>query len=181
MEDRSLLLLLEGKPDQALEGILQKYGGLMHTVAYSILKNPQDTEECMADALVKLWKTRERLREPERLKSYLCAITRNAALDRRRKAEGCQELSLQQELTEDYTLSRELDEVLLAQVVTEAVDSLGEPCRTIFLRRYYQEERVKDIAQELGLTVRAVESHLFRGKKRLRELFTEGGLFHEAK
>ena len=61
MEDRSLLLLLEGEPDQALEGILQKYGGLMHTVAYSILKNPQDTEECMADALVKLWKTRDRL------------------------------------------------------------------------------------------------------------------------
>lgn len=61
MEDRSLLLLLEGKPDQALEGILQKYGGLMHTVAYSILKNPQDTEECMADGLVKLWKTRDRL------------------------------------------------------------------------------------------------------------------------
>ena len=180
MLEKKLLRLLDNQPNEALAQVLQEYGGLLSAVTMNILHDPQDAEECIGDVLVQLWRTRDRIQNPARLKSYLCAIARNAALDRRRKQAPCRELSLQQELMEDYQVSGQMDDVLLTELVTGAIRQLGEPTADIFLRRYYREDRVKDIAADLGLTERAVESHLYRGKKRLKEILSEGGYLDEA-
>lgn len=180
MQEKKLLRLLEKDPDAALRQLMDTYGALLYSVAYGVLRDQRDAEECVSDALVKLWQTRERLRQPQRLKSYLCAIARNAALDRLRAKAPYQELSLQQELLEDVTVSDRLEDVMLEALVTDAIEGLGEPGKTIFLRRFYREERVKDIAADLGMTPRAVESQLYRGKKRLKTMLQQGGLDYEA-
>lgn len=180
MDEKKLLRMLDRQPNEALALILREYGGLLNGVAMSILRDPQDAEECVADGLVKLWSTRDRIQKPENLKSYLCAIVRNGALDRRRKKAPVQELSLRQELLEDYALSRQLDGILLTDLVTRSIRSLGEPASTIFLQRYYQELTIEEIAAAHGLTARAVESHLYRGRKKLKERFVEGGRLDEA-
>lgn len=179
MDDKKLLRLLDRQPNEALARILGEYGGLLNGIAMNILRDPRDAEECVSDALVGLWKSRDRVQDPERLKSYLCAITRNAALDRLRK-KGARELSLQQELTEDYPLAGREDELLLTELVTGAIASLGEPTATIFLQRYYQELSLGEIARENQMTVRAVESRLYRGKQKLKEILSEEGTFYEA-
>ena len=85
-----------------------------------------------------------------------------------------------QELLEDVTVSDRLEDFMLEALVTDAIEGLGEPGKTIFLRRFYREERVKDIAADLGMTPRAVESQLYRGKKRLKTMLQQGGLDYEA-
>ena len=49
-----------------------------------------------------------------------------------------------------------------------AVDALGEPDRTLFMRYYYEEDKLKTIAAELGLSQTAAKQRLFRGRKALR-------------
>ena len=180
MDERKILRMLKRRPDEALGVLLGEYGGLLNGIALGILHDPREAEECIADGLIRLWETADRVEKPERLKSYLCAIVRNGALDRRRKQLRYQELPLQQELLEDYGGEEIMDGVLLGQVLTQALEALGEPGRTIFVRRYYQEATVREIAEEQGLSERAVESCLYRGRKKLKQLLMEGGVLYEA-
>ena len=55
-----------------------------------------------------------------------------------------------------------------------AVDALDEPDRTLFIRYYYEEDKLKTIAAELGLTQTAAKQRLFRGRKALKTVLQEG-------
>ncbi|MGN0718684.1 MAG: RNA polymerase sigma factor, partial [Anaerovoracaceae bacterium] len=55
----------------------------------------------------------------------------------------------------------------------QALGQLTEPDREILLRRYYFDQKPKEIAKATGLTVKQVENHLYRTKRRLRETLTE--------
>ena len=70
----------------------------------------------------------------------------------------------------DQTLDAVLQRELLA-----AVNALGEPDQEILLRRYYYQQKPKDIAVALDLSAKQVENRLFRAKLKLREQL-EGGL-----
>ena len=67
-------------------------------------------------------------------------------------------------------LSRQAKRALLC-----AVDSLSEPDREILLRRYFYEQKPREIAFALQMPVKQVQNHLYRTKLRLREQLTEEG------
>ena len=54
------------------------------------------------------------------------------------------------------------------------MDALGEPDRALFVRYYYEGEKLKTIAAELGLSQTAAKQRLFRGRKALRAALQEG-------
>ena len=58
---------------------------------------------------------------------------------------------------------------------------MEEPDRTLFLRYYYEEEPLHQIAPQLGLGLSAAKSRLARGRKRLKTQLTEEGGEHHAK
>lgn len=50
-----------------------------------------------------------------------------------------------------------------------AVNALGEPDREILVRRYYYEQKPKEIALALNLSVKQVNNRLYQTKQKLRE------------
>ena len=64
----------------------------------------------------------------------------------------------------DQTLDAVLQRELLA-----AVNALCEPDQEILLRRYYYQQKPKDIAVAVDLSVKQVENRLFRAKQSLRK------------
>ena len=121
-----------------------------------------------------VWYSRDRL-EPGSLKAWLAATARNAARDRLRK------LRLTNPLDEDILdlnipdMEDAMAEQELAAACRRAVDSLGEPDREIFQRRYFLYQKTQDIAREMGLGHAAVRSRLMRGRGKLREYLEERG------
>ena len=71
---------------------------------------------------------------------------------------------------EDLILRREQEMRLLA-----AVEALEEPDRTLFLRYYYENEKLKDVARDLGMNQSTVKTRLHRGRKLLKQKLMEGG------
>ena len=55
-----------------------------------------------------------------------------------------------------------------------AVDALDEPDRTLFVRYYYEGDKLKTVAAELGLSQTAAKQRLFRGRKALKAALQEG-------
>ena len=78
-EDEKLLRLLHARDERALKAAEQRYGKLCRTMAYRILGDRQDAEECANDVLMKLWDTVPPA-APRSLTAYISGMTRNHAL-----------------------------------------------------------------------------------------------------
>lgn len=176
---QQLLTLMRKDPQQGITLILEQYGGLMNAIAMNILKNPQDTEDCVSEALLRFWKNHRSVRGDECLKSYLCKITRNTAIDMLRTRQKRMEQSLEDELQETLAVPDTALQGLHSEDILALVKGLGEPNGTILLRRYWYCESIKEIASALHLSPSAVQNRLFRGRQQLKEKLIQGGILYE--
>src|SRR4029434_5561997 len=65
----------------AFEMIIRSQSRALFAIAYGILQNRAAAEDVVQDALVKAWKTRWRVRDPEKFPAWLGTITRHRARD----------------------------------------------------------------------------------------------------
>src|ERR1700736_665666 len=81
----------------AFEMIIRTQSRPLFAIAYGILQNREEAEDAVQDALVKAWKSRWRVRDPEKFPAWLCMIARHRARDVFRKR---QNVPLSDETTE---------------------------------------------------------------------------------
>lgn len=180
MEDSEIVQLLKDSPDDGLNALLKEYGGLLKAIVLRILgaAGKDEGEEVLSDILLRFWQSVEVI-DPEReggIKAYLCKIARNTAINRKRKRDKLADITLEWELASDFDMDEAVIHNMNESVVTAAVNSLPEPDRTIFIRRYYCCQRVKTIAEEMGLSPKRVENVLSRKKSRLKSFLNERGV-----
>src|ERR1043166_5573621 len=70
---------------EAFEMIIRTHSRTLFAIAYGILQNREEAEDVVQDALVKAWKTRWRVRDPEKFPAWLGMIGRHRAYDALRK------------------------------------------------------------------------------------------------
>src|SRR5712671_6111026 len=72
---------------EAFEMIIRTQSRTLFAIAYGVLQNREEAEDVVQDSLVKAWKTRWRVRDPEKFPAWLATITRHRAHDvlRRRR------------------------------------------------------------------------------------------------
>ena len=97
-------------------------------------------------------------------------VARSRAIDRFREITRRGTLPLEEAVPaetlglQEAAMQRETRRELLA-----AVNALGQPGRDILVRRYYYDQKPRQIALAMGMTVKQVENSLYRSKRRLRE------------
>ena len=134
----------------------------------------EDVEELTADVFLKLWERWDALDQSQNLGPWLATVARNRATDWLRCHRPGEALS--PEFPDPAPGPAELTERRdWAARLWAAVDALPEPDRSLFLRYYYPEEKLKTIAGELGLSQSAAKQRLFRGRKALKARLREGG------
>ncbi len=84
MTDDELIALLEVKDRNALVELENKYGAYCKSIANNILRNRQDTEECLNDVYLGVWNSIPPAK-PDDLKMYVAGAARNAAIGLWRK------------------------------------------------------------------------------------------------
>src|SRR5438132_8470349 len=70
---------------EAFEMIICTHSRALFAIAYGILQNREEAEDVVQDSLVKAWKTRWRVRDPEKFPAWLATIARSRAHDVFRK------------------------------------------------------------------------------------------------
>ena len=81
--DKRILKLLWDRQERGLEEMAAAYGQRLYGIAYNILGNRHDAEECVNDTYMALWNTIPPQR-PDPLIAYACRVGRNIALNRLR-------------------------------------------------------------------------------------------------
>jgi RNA polymerase sigma-70 factor (ECF subfamily) len=153
---------------EAFEMIIRTHSRTLFAIAYGILQNREEAEDVVQDALVKAWKTRWRVRDPEKFPAWLATIARHRARDIFRKRRT-------------VSLSTTIDEVIepsptaepngpeLDQQLRSALAALPEIHRAALTLRYFEEMDYRSIENILGLSNGALRGILGRALASMRK------------
>lgn len=178
MDDRQIIELYWERSEDAISKTEQKYGRFCRSIAYNILHNDEDSEECVSDTYLKAWNEMPPKR-PERLSAFLGRITRNISLHRydHRSAQmrGGGEVTLALDELGECISSKEsventIDDLELAAFLNRFLAALAPQSRIIFVRRYWYLYSIKEISAQLGVSESKVKTSLFRTHNALRTL-----------
>ena len=184
MEDEQIIKLYWARSEDAITQTARKYGSYCHTIAYNILHNNEDSEECVNDTYLKAWSSLPPHR-PGRLSAFLGKITRNLSLDRYRhytaeKRGAGQPVLALEELSgcvpDTDGMERILDEMELVALLNRFLASLPLESRKCFMRRYWYFSPISEIARDYGMSESKVKMSLLRSRNKLREMMEKEGV-----
>ena len=184
MEDSKIIDLYWARKEQALAETDTKYGSYCRTIARNILRNFEDTEECVSDTWLHAWNSMPPQR-PGILSAFLGRITRNLSFDRckyqqaAKRGGGAPPLALD-ELGECIPSAQRVEYALEQKELAAAIDrflrTLPEKDCNLFLRRYWYVDSISVIADRYGMKENTVKSILFRTREKLRKFLGEEGI-----
>jgi RNA polymerase sigma-70 factor (ECF subfamily) len=187
VEDEKIVELYWQRSEDAIRETAARYGTYCHSIAYGILHNPQDAEECVSDTWLRTWNALPPQR-PTRLQPFLGKITRNLALDawRRKNAlfRGMGQVPMaMEELNHAISSADSAEDSLNEQVLVDALErflwSLDGEKRQVFLLRYWYFRSEKEIASQLGVTRSKIVSMLHRLRIALKNHLQQEGCICE--
>ena len=184
MEDKSIIQLYLERSETAIAETATKYGKLCHTIAYNILYNEEDTEECVNDTYMKAWEVIPP-QIPERFAAFLGKITRNLAISRYRhnssqKRGGGQVAYALEELEEcipdKNTTEQAISDKLFLEQINVFLENLSPEKRKVFMQRYWYLRPVSEIADEFSMSESKVKMILHRTRNALKEVLEKEGI-----
>ena len=184
-KDKKIISLLKKSPENGLNLALDIYGGAVKTICKNILSDykNEDIEEAISDTFFKLWQNIDNFEQDKKipLKSYIYAIARNTALDKRRKIKTSNFILPIEEdaLGVSINMEDDLSKKINNKIIYKTIDNMEEPDKSIFILRYFYFEKIKDISSRLGLSPKKVENCLYRQKGKLKKALIEGGIIYE--
>src|SRR3954447_5324566 len=150
---------------EAFEMIIRAHSRTLFAIGYGILQNRQEAEDVVQDSLIKAWKLRWRVRDPEKFPAWLSMIARHRAHDVFRKRGPAP-------FTHEATETNEAfmpDSVEIDQQLYSALAILPELHRAALTLRYFEEMDYRTIENTLGLTNGALRGILGRALASLRK------------
>ena len=150
---------------EAFEMIIRTHSRTLFAIAYGILQNREEAEDVVQDSLIKAWKMRWRVRDPEKFPAWLSMIARHRAHDVFRKRRP---LPLTQETIETREGGTP-DTMTMDQQLHSALATLPELHRAALTLRYFEEMDYRTIENTLGLTNGALRGILGRALASLRK------------
>jgi RNA polymerase sigma factor (sigma-70 family) len=183
--DSELVTLSLAGDRDAFGHIVTRYQTLLCSLAYSATGSLSESEDLAQETFVTAWEQLGNLREPEKLRSWLCRISRNLTYDallrqgrepihRAESLEEIEESPASIPLPSECTISRE-EEAILWRLIERIPESYREPL-VLFYREH---QSIENVAAALDLSEDAVKQRLSRGRKLLHSevlTFLEGAL-----
>lgn len=155
-----------------LIAIISPYKNKMFRYAYSIIGNRFEAEDIVQEAMIKVWKKREKFEVIDNKEAWVITIVRNLAIDkvRARKKKQTSDIDEYFHISDNApSPDVRLEQRDAVKKVGEIMSTLPEMQREIITLRDIEGYTYQEIADIMGLKVDQVKVYLFRARKVLRE------------
>ncbi|MBR6617784.1 MAG: sigma-70 family RNA polymerase sigma factor [Oscillospiraceae bacterium] len=182
MDDQQIIDLYFDRNEQAITETDVKYGKLCHSIAYNILSNREDSEECVNDTYIGVWNAIPPTR-PDNLMAFVCRIARNLSLKRleflkreKRSADVILSLDELSAVLPDERYAPDVSDEDVGRLISQFLRTQKEDVRNVFIRKYYFFDSVKEIAERYSFTESKVKNMLFYTRNKLKDYLIKEGV-----
>lgn len=184
LSDESIVALYWERDEAAIRETDRKYHGYLRTVAWNIVKDESDCEECLNDTYLRTWNAIPPQR-PQSLQAFLTKIVRGIAIDRyranRRQKRVPSECTVSlSELAETLcgtdSIEAEYEATVVGQVISDYLRELPERDMSLFVSRYFCSDSLSAIAGRMGMSESGVKKALLRLREGLRIKLEQEGI-----
>ncbi len=141
----------------------------MISAAYRITGNEYEAKDAVQNVFLKFFTRRDYLQVND-LKYYLLRAVRNESLNLLQSSNKLRVHHQQfAETVSDVVINDLLEQAENEERIYNKINSLPLKCRQVFTLSRLQEKNNQEIASELGLSIRTVETHISNALRILRE------------
>ncbi len=162
--------------EAVFEQLFKKHFRELHAYAFSLLKDWDVAEEIVQSLFLKLWEKNEWSHIQTSIKSYLYKSVYHDSLNYIRR----QKVQLKYQTSTAYAMKNDTDDAAgklkmseLEQHLSQALSKLPEKCRAIFQLSRFQELKYQEIATQLDISIKTVETHMGKALRILRKEMKE--------
>lgn len=174
MEEKELILLLKQGSKEAFTTLYKQYWKQVYNFSRLYLTNQSAAEEVVQEVFIKIWETREFIREEDHFKGLLFIITRNLVFNQHRKSlnEDFYKVTVLAAMEETYDVEEEIDAKNLREYIDMLIVELPLRRREIFNLSRKEHKSYKEIALQLNISEKTVEHQISEALKYLRKNIT---------
>ena len=169
LDEDSLLQAFKRGEISAFEAIYKRHWFKLYCIAYKQTSSQHESEEMVQNLFERIWKNRETA-VIRSLEPYLVISLRNMIVDHFRQKASERKLKQTFEIQEATNLTEEeIHHTMLLNKIENILQELPEKTQAVFKMSRYEHRSVKEIAGQMQLTEKAVEYHITKAIKVLRQ------------
>lgn len=162
MEDARQIRKLKKGDRQAVNLLFDKYYDRVYGYCYRHVTHRETAQDLTQEVFLKVFKHMEAYQHYGKFENYLYVIAGNLCKDFYKKKKVLSLEGMEIQVNEEGFSDSES-----RIIIKEALDKLPDLEREIILLRFYQEQKIKDIAKILGLKLSTAKYHLKKGQELL--------------
>ena len=171
LQNETITALLAKRDESTFEQVFKTHFKSLHAYAFTILKDSDEAEEVVQQVFFKLWERSETLSIDGPVAAYLYRAVHNESLNLLKH----EKVKKNHRLHVAYNMKNETDQASkkvtsgeLEKKLHAALNELPEQCRTIFQLSRFNELKYREIADQLGISIKTVENQMGKALKLLR-------------
>ncbi|MEZ2337410.1 RNA polymerase sigma-70 factor [Mucilaginibacter sp. RCC_168] len=176
MDNKEMTADLVSENEAVFEQLFKKHFRELHAYTFSLLKDWDVAEEIVQSLFLKLWEKNEWSHIQTSIKSYLYKSVYHESLNYIRR----QKVQLKYQTSTAYAMKNDTDDAAgklkmseLEHHLNNALGKLPEKCRAIFQLSRFQELKYQEIANQLDISIKTVETHMGKALRILRKEMKE--------
>ncbi|MDP3435281.1 MAG: RNA polymerase sigma-70 factor [Bacteroidota bacterium] len=163
----------QSNEEQAFELLFRKYYLRLCGFANKFIANRQESEEIVQEVFLNIWKKRSRLKLDNEIRPYLFKSVQNLCfnfIEHQKVIDNYYSVidTVYKNQSEDFNTYESVLYTEFQQRVDESIKSLPEQCRKIFQLSREDGLKYTEIADQLGISVKTVETQMSRALSKLK-------------
>ena len=183
MNDAEIIELYIRRDESAIQETEARYGHYCHAIALNIVSVKEDAEECVSDTYLNAWNSIPP-QKPDSLKTWLGKTVRNISLDlwrknhRQKRYAGMEQLfdELAECIPSPSNIDAELEKQQIVDFLNHWLSKLSKNDRALFMRRYWNGEPVKVLAELYHISPANLANRLYYLRKKLKKSLEKEGV-----
>jgi RNA polymerase sigma-70 factor, ECF subfamily len=171
ISDHELFALVKRNDIKAFDDLFIRYYSKLCRHAHKVVNNETMAEDVVQDLFIHLWENKEKIDITISVNAFLYTSTRNRALNAIRSV-SIRDKHYKNIFEESETFSpddaNQVESNELFDFIEEAINSLPEKCREIFILHRKNNLTYNEIAAKLGLSAKTIENQIGIGLKKIK-------------